>query len=67
MDAPRDTADFEGDCARYSRYWQSAALRLGKLRPKPDRNAEEAQAAEAIKREARAARSRFLAVHADAV
>jgi len=67
MDAPRDTADFEGDCSRYSRYWESAALRLGKLPPKPERNAEEAQAAEAVKGEARAARSRFLAAHADAV
>jgi len=67
MEAPRDTADFEGDCASYSRYWESAALRLGKLPPKADRNAEEAQTAEIIKREARAARSRFLAAHADAV
>ena len=67
MDAPRDTADFEGDCSRYSRYWESAAFRLGKLPPKPNRNAEEAQTAEAVKREARAARSRFLAAHAGAV
>jgi thioesterase DpgC len=67
MDAPRDTTDFEGDCSRYSRYWESAAARLGKLPPKPERNAEEAQAGEAIKAEARAARSRFLAAHAGAV
>jgi thioesterase DpgC len=67
MDAPRDIADFAGDCARYSRYWESAAARLAKLPPKPARNSEEAQSAENIKREARAARGRFLAAHAGAV
>ncbi|HUL93192.1 MAG TPA: enoyl-CoA hydratase-related protein [Burkholderiales bacterium] len=67
MEAPRDTADFAGDCSRYSRYWESAGSRLGELPPKPERNAEEARAAEAIKAEARAARSRFLAAHAGAV
>ncbi|HZT62256.1 MAG TPA: enoyl-CoA hydratase/isomerase family protein [Burkholderiales bacterium] len=67
MDAPRDTADFARDCARYSRYWESASARLAKLPAKPARNAEEAKAAEDIKREARAARSRFLAAHADTV
>jgi thioesterase DpgC len=67
MDAPRDIADFAGDCARYSRYWESAAARLAKLPPKPARNSEEAQSAENIKREARGARGRFLAAHAGAV
>ena len=67
MDAPRDTADFESDCARYSRYWEASAARLAKLPGKPARNAEETQTAESIKRETRAARSRFLAAHADAV
>jgi thioesterase DpgC len=37
------------------------------LPPKPARNSEEAQSAENIKREARAARGRFLAAHAGAV
>jgi thioesterase DpgC len=67
MDAPRDTADFAPDCARYSAYWKAAAERLAKLPPKPSRNAQQAEAAEAVKREAREARSRFLAAHADAV
>jgi len=67
MDAPRDTADFESDCARYSRYWEASAARLAKLPGKPARNAEETRTAESIKREARAARSRFLAAHADTV
>jgi thioesterase DpgC len=67
MDAPRDTADFAHDCARYSRYWESAGSRLAKLPAKPARNAEESRTAEDIKQEARAARSRFLAAHADAV
>jgi enoyl-CoA hydratase/carnithine racemase len=67
MDAPRDTTDFEGDCPRYSRYWESAGSRLGKLPPKPGRSADEAAAADRIKREAREARSRFLAAHVETV
>lgn len=63
MDAPRDTADFEGDCARYSRFWEASAVRFAKLPAKPKRDAEETQTAEGIKREARAVRSRFLAAH----
>ena len=66
MDAPRDTAGFEQDCARYARYWESAAARLAKLPAKPARSAEQSEAAETIKREAREARRRFLAAHADA-
>jgi thioesterase DpgC len=67
MDAPSDTADFAGDCLRYSRFWEASAARLAKLPAKPDRNAEEAQAADAIKREAREARGRFLAAHTEGV
>ena len=67
MDAPRDTAGFAHDCARYSRYWESAAARLAKLPAKPSRSTAESEAAETIKREAREARRRFLAAHADAV
>ena len=63
--APQDTADFAGDCVRYSRYWEASAALLSRLPAKPRRNAEETQAAEEIKREARAARSRFLAAHAE--
>jgi enoyl-CoA hydratase/carnithine racemase len=63
--APADTADFEGDCARYSRFWGWSAARLAELPPRPKRSPGEAEAAENIKREARAARSRFLAAHAE--
>jgi len=61
---PRDTGDYAGDCARYSRFWEQSAALLARLPAKPGRNAEQAAAAEQIKREARAARSRFLAAHA---
>jgi len=67
MEAPRDTADFELDCARYSRYWEAASTRLAKLPSKPARSTEQAGIAESIKSEAREARGRFLAAHADAV
>jgi enoyl-CoA hydratase/carnithine racemase len=63
--APGDTADFSGDCARYSRFWEAGAALLARLPVKPRRSAEEALAAEEIKREARFARSRFLAAHAE--
>ncbi|HEY6239673.1 MAG TPA: enoyl-CoA hydratase/isomerase family protein [Burkholderiales bacterium] len=65
--APRDTADFAGDCARYSRFWESSAALLARLPSKPARNAEQAQAAESIKQAAREARGRFLSAHAEGV
>jgi thioesterase DpgC len=65
--APQETADFPEDCARYSRYWERSAALLARLPAKPQRSAEETQAAEEIKREARAARSRFLAAHAESL
>ena len=65
--APRDTGDFPGDCARYSRFWEQNAALLARLPAKPARNAEQAQAAEQIKQAARDARSRFLSAHAEAV
>ena len=64
---PRDTGDFAGDCARYSRFWQASAALLARLPAKPARNAERAEAAERIKQAARDARGRFLAAHAEAV
>lgn len=63
----RTTADFAEDCARFSRYWEASTAALARLPAKPSRSVEEAQGAERIKREARAARGRFLAAHADAV
>jgi thioesterase DpgC len=62
---PLDTADFGGDCTRYSRFWQASAARLAGLPPRPGRSPGETQEAENIKAEARAARSRFLAAHAE--
>src|SRR5262245_21245384 len=67
MDTPRDTAAFALDCERYSSYWEAVAARLAKLPPKPSRSAAHAEIAEVHTREARAARSRFLAAHAEAV
>jgi thioesterase DpgC len=64
---PRDTGDFTGDCARYSRFWESSAALLARLPAKPVRNADEAQAAEQLKQAARDARSRFLSAHVEAV
>jgi (3,5-dihydroxyphenyl)acetyl-CoA 1,2-dioxygenase len=64
---PPDTADFASDGERYSRLWASSAARLAQLPAKPARSAGEAQAAENINSEARAARSRFLAAHAEAL
>lgn len=65
--APRDTGDFAGDCARYSRFWESSAALLARLPAKPARNAEQAEAAEQIKRAARDSRSRFLSAHAETI
>ena len=64
---PRDTGDFAGDCARYSRFWESSAALLARPPAKAARNADEAQAAEQLKQAARDARSRFLSAHAEAV
>ncbi len=65
--APRDTADFAGDCARYSRFWESSAALLAHLPAKPARDARQADAAERIKQAAREARTRFLRAHVEAV
>jgi thioesterase DpgC len=67
MEAPRDTADFERDCARYSRYWEAASARLAKLPAKPARSIEQAQAADRLKQAAQEARARFLSAHAEGV
>ena len=64
---PRDTGDFAGDCARYSRFWEASAARLARLPGKPSRNTSEAQAAEQIKQAARDARARFLSAHVEGV
>jgi len=65
--APQETGDFAGDCARYSRFWESSAALLAHLPAKPTRNLEQTQAAEQIKRAARDSRSRFLSAHVEAI
>ena len=65
--APRDTGDFAGDCARYSRFWESSAALLERLPAKPARNAEQAEAAGRVKQAAREARARFLFAHVETV
>lgn len=64
---PPDTGDFTGDCARYSPFWAASAAMLARLPAKSVRNAQQADAAEHIKRIAREARTHFLSAHAGAV
>ena len=65
--APRDTGDFAGDCARYSRFWESSTALLARLPAKAARDARQAEAAERIKQVAREARTRFLRTHVEVV
>jgi len=65
--APRDTGDFAGDCARYSRFWESSTALLARLPAKPARETQQAEAAERIKQVAREARTRFIRAHVVAV
>ena len=65
--APRDTGDFSGDCARYSRFWESSDALLARLPAKPARDEQQTAAAERIKQVAREARTRFLHAHVEAV
>ena len=64
---PRELADFSADCATFSEYWRRSAQLLGRLPPKPRRNASEHAAAALIQHRSREARARFLRRHADAV
>lgn len=61
------TADLDGDIARFSRAWHCCRDLIGRLPAKPRRGAAEAAAAEAIKAAARGQRERFLAAHAAAL
>ena len=65
--APLDIGDFTGDCARYSPFWEASAALLARLPAKTARTAEQADAAEHIKRVAREIRTRFLSAHAGAL
>jgi len=64
---PHGTTDYATDGPRYSAFWQASNRLLGRLPPRPQRSSREQAAAQAILTRARAARTRFLAHHADAV
>ena len=59
--------DFAGDCRRYAAYWKLSRELLESLPPKPDRDDEQASAAETVQQKARAARQRFLSRHVASV
>jgi enoyl-CoA hydratase/carnithine racemase len=61
------TADFETDRARYSRFFHRCDDLLRRLPPKQRRNNAEAAAAAALLASAREHRERFLAAHAEAL
>ena len=63
-DVPAPSGDFAADAASFSAYWRHNAAELARLPPKPKRDAQAFDAAEAIKTEARAARFAFLRSHA---
>jgi (3,5-dihydroxyphenyl)acetyl-CoA 1,2-dioxygenase len=64
---PGATTAYAADRNRFSAYWQRSARLLARLPPPARRNEREQTAAAAIQDAARAARSRFLASHGDAV
>ena len=64
---PRDTADYTGDCRRYSQFWVRCYDLIASLPPKPARNEAESVAAAAIFALARHHRERFLSAHSEAV
>src|SRR5262245_37900029 len=64
---PSATTDFAADGPRYSAFWQLSNRLIARLPPRARRNAREQAAALAILTRARAARTRFLAQHGDAV
>ena len=64
---PGETTDFPNDRKKFSAYWQRSSRLLGRLPPKPRRNAAEAAAARTVQERAREARVRFLRRHGEAV
>ena len=62
--AQTSTADYDGDCVRYSQFWGRSNDLIRRLPPKPKRNAAETAAAQTILLAARDHRERFLAAHA---
>jgi len=61
------TADFRGDCERFSRRWRMGAELLAGLPAKPARTEAQATAAVEIMERDRAARAKFLDAHIEAV
>ena len=61
------TTDFADDCTCFAAFWQKSARLLARLPPPARRNEGERAAAQTIEDAARAARSRFLATHGEAV
>lgn len=64
VSAPVASGDFAADAAHFSAYWIDTKERLGRLPPKPQRDAATADAAENLKQAAREARFAFLRPHA---
>jgi len=64
---PGATTEYGSDRSRFSAYWQRSTRLLARLPPRPRRSEREQAAAATIHDAARAARSRFLASHCDAV
>ncbi len=64
---PARTADLATDRHRYAAFWERSAALVAMLPPKSARTDAEAAAAAGVLSQARAARERFLAVHAEAV
>ena len=56
--------DYEADAAAFSAFWRNTRERLGRLPPKPQRDAGAVEAAEALKQAGRDARFTFLRTHA---
>jgi thioesterase DpgC len=65
--APGVTGDYQGDIARFSRFWQDGADLLARLPPKPKRDAAQHADAEQSLAACREAREIFLRAHAAAL
>jgi thioesterase DpgC len=64
---PYGTADYDGDCRRFSQFWAGSDHLVARLPQKPERNGAESAAAQAIFSAAREHRERFLAAHRDTI
>jgi thioesterase DpgC len=64
---PGAAGEYAADRGRFSAYWQRSTRLLARLPPRARRSEREQAAAATIQEAARAARSRFLAHHGDAV